>query len=365
MPSVQPLKHVPGSVVDFGVAIDVDLENLTGITTMTSPLFVTLYTTTILFYSKINRISPPKAQYELTKRFDPASEAYGHDKTADNFIHEYFTGIPDQPQVQIKGHGFIESFMGLEDIKLRHPHHRRSHREVIPEDKADAYTRFNRWHIDAALYDLNPPKVTTLMAVQVPKGRRQTILYDDGSGEELDAPLATTAFISGQKMFNMLSPEDQEFVRTSKVEYAPHPYNWIKPAKMHPTGLSVYTEGREKPESELPPVDPSKIQILPMAWKNPVTGNLSLQVHPAAIRRIHLADGSTIDNLKEVRDIMYRLQRPAISPQYVYAHNWEEGDMVLFNNHGLLHTVVGSLRPDDIRVFRQCNLAASEPPEGP
>jgi hypothetical protein len=62
------------------------------------------------------------------------------------------------------------------------------------------------------------------MAVQVPKGRRQTILYDDGSGEELDAPLATTAFISGQKMFNMLCPEDQEFIRTSKAEYAPHPY---------------------------------------------------------------------------------------------------------------------------------------------
>lgn len=78
--------------------------------------------------------------------------------------------------------------------------------------------------MDAALYDLNPPKVTTLMAVKVPKGRRQTILYDDGSGEELDASLATTAFISGENMFNMLSPQDQEFVRTSKAEYAPHPY---------------------------------------------------------------------------------------------------------------------------------------------
>jgi hypothetical protein len=31
MPSIQALKHVPGSAVDFGVAIDnVDLENLTG-----------------------------------------------------------------------------------------------------------------------------------------------------------------------------------------------------------------------------------------------------------------------------------------------------------------------------------------------
>jgi Probable taurine catabolism dioxygenase len=142
-------------------------------------------------------------------------------------------------------------------------------------------------------------------------------------------------------------------------------FNWCKPAKVHPTGLSIYTEGLEMPESELPPIDPSKIQILPMAWKNPVTGKLSLQVHPSAIRKIHLEDGSIIDNLKQVRDVIYCLQRPAISPQYVYAHDWEEGDMVLFNNHGVLHTVVGSLRPDDIRIFRQCNLAGSEPPEGP
>ncbi|OGE49847.1 hypothetical protein PENARI_c019G08957 [Penicillium arizonense] len=363
MPSIQALKHVPGSAVDFGVAIDnVDLENLTD--DDFAIVHDALYHHHLVLFKNQKDLSP-KAQYELTKRFDPASEKYGHDKTADNSIHEYFMGVPDQPQVQIKGHGFIKSFMGLQDIKLWHPHHSRTHREVISEEQGDAYTRFNRWHIDAALYGLNPPKVTTLMAVQVPKGRRQTILYGDGSGEELDAPLATTAFISGQKMFNMLSPEDQEFIRTSKAEYAPHPYNWVKPAKMHPTGLSVYTEGREKLESELPPIDPSKIQILPMAWKNPVTGNLSLQVHPAPIRKIHCADGSIIDNLKEVRDLMYRLQRPAISPQYVYAHDWEEGDMVLFNNHGLLHTVVGSLKPDDIRVFRQCNLAASEPPEGP
>lgn len=106
---------------------------------------------------------------------------------------------------------------------MRHPSHRRSHRDPISEHQESRFTRFLRWHIDAALYDLLPPKVTTLLAVEVPKGRRQTILYDDGSDESLDASLATTAFISGQKMFEMLSAEDQEFANTSKVEYAPHP----------------------------------------------------------------------------------------------------------------------------------------------
>ena len=142
-------------------------------------------------------------------------------------------------------------------------------------------------------------------------------------------------------------------------------YKWITKARAFSNGLGLYTEGRELPDAELPPIDPSKIQILPMAWKNPVTGKLSLQIHPSCVRKIHRADGSVIDDLAQVRDIIYRLQRPAISPQHVYAHDWVEEDMVLFNNHGVLHTVVGTLRSGQLRVFRQCNLAASELPQGP
>ena len=131
------------------------------------------------------------------------------------------------------------------------------------------------------------------------------------------------------------------------------------------TGLGLHTEGRELPESELPPIDPAKIKIMPMLWKNPVTGEFALQVHPSAVRRIHLADGSTVDDLKTVRDIVYKLQRPAISPDLVYAHDWDAGDMVLFNNQGVIHSVVGAFAPDEVRLFRQCNLSASGPPVGP
>jgi xanthine dioxygenase len=49
----------------------------------------------------------------------------------------------------------------------------------------------------------------------------------------------------------------------------------------------------------------------------------------------------------------------------VYPHDWEEGDLVLFNNHGVTHSVVGAFREDEVRLFRQCNLAASAPPVGP
>lgn len=38
---------------------------------------------------------------------------------------------------------------------------------------------------------------------------------------------------------------------------------------------------------------------------------------------------------------------------------------MLFHNRGLLHTVVGSFAPDQVRAFHQCNLAASDEPTGP
>ncbi len=259
----------------------------------------------------------------------------------------------------------MPSYEGLENFKLKHPHHKTFHATVIPEKDDLVATRFYRWHIDAALYGLAPPIVTTLLAVKVPVGRSQTCRYDDGTGDELEVPLGTTAFVSGETMLELLSPEDQEFVRTTKVEYAPHPYIWMSGAKSRSDGLGMISENKEVPLDQLPPVELDKVQVLPMLWRNPVTGKLALQVHPSAVRKLHLADGTVLDDLKEIRETVHRLQRPGIAPELVYPHNWEEGDLVLFHNRGLLHSVVGAFAEDEVRLFRQCNIAASHFPEGP
>jgi len=172
--------------------------------------------------------------------------------------------------------------------------------------------------------------------------------------------------VSGYAMFDRLTAEQREFVLTSRVEYAPHPYVWISTAKSRPDGLGMVSEGKEVPLEDLPPVESATdVQIHPMAWRNPVTGRYALQIHPSVVRKIHLRDGSVIDDLERVRDIVHDLQRPGIAPELVYAHDWREGDLVLFNNHGCLHSVVGAFAPDEVRLFRQCNLAASRPPVGP
>ena len=57
--------------------------------------------------------------------------------------------------------------------------------------------------------------------------------------------------------------------------------------------------------------------------------------------------------------------RPAIAPDRIYAHPWRDGDLVIFHNRAVWHSVVGALRPTDLRIYHQCNLAASEPPLAP
>ncbi|KAL6773632.1 hypothetical protein ACKKBG_A21940 [Auxenochlorella protothecoides x Auxenochlorella symbiontica] len=330
----------------------------------------------------------PEHQYKLTKAFDPTCESYGHGnnqttKQAKSVLHPDLKTIPSVPQVQLIGNGIVHDHWGLAEAKLKHPHHRTFHKDpVSEEDEAAGATRFYRWHIDAALYgDLAPPKVTSLYAVAAPAGPPQVCRYDDGTGDELAVPLGTTAFVSGTTMLDALPPALRSLAVRSSVRYAPHPYVWMARAHALPTGLGLEDEGLEVPPEELPPWDPRDQQTLPVCWRNPVTGRLHLQVHPCAIQALVVEplppgaasrttdalypDGGEVTDLAEVRRLVYALQRPGIAPGLVYPHAWSDGDLVLFHNRGVLHSVVGAFRPDQVRKFHQCNLAASDLPAGP
>ncbi|EIN14267.1 Clavaminate synthase-like protein [Punctularia strigosozonata HHB-11173 SS5] len=342
-----------------------------------------LYKHDILLFRDVHMT--PEQQYALTKAFDPDSEAYGHGnnktgETKKSILHPDLKTIPRVPQVQLIGNGTVYNHEGLAEAMLKHPTHTTFHKtRVSPEDEEKGITRFYRWHIDAALYDLSPPKVTTLYAIRVPHGTEQTCRYDDGTGDELAVPLGTTAFVSGQTMFNILPPELKSVAVRAKVKYAPHPYVWMAPAHALPTGLGIEAEGLELPYEELPPWEESKIKTLPILWKNPLTGELSFQVHPCGAAEIIVdplpasakregalyPDGAHLKDLKEVRELLYKMQRPGIAPPLVYPHDWREKDLVLFHNRGLLHTVVGAFKKDQVRAFHQCNLAASADPVGP
>lgn len=166
-------------------------------------------------------------------------------------------------------------------MRISHPTHTTFHRTRIGEDelwggdgddesgdKRKRATRFMRWHIDAALYDLSPPKVTTLYGVVVPGSESpgttlQTCRYDDGTSDTLDVPTASTVFISGKNMFEGLEREWRSVAVRGRVRYAPYPYVWMSTARAHETGLGIVCEGREVPLEELPEWKEERVKVLP------------------------------------------------------------------------------------------------------
>lgn len=302
-----------------------------------------------------------------------------------SILHPDLKTLPHTPQVQLIGNGHITDpriTAGLPiPVPLKHPSHQSFHQKILSDaDSARGLTRFYRWHIDAALYNLDPPKVTTLLALEVPEGPRQTVRYDDGTGDELEVSIGGTSFVSGRNMFNILPAPLKSLAVRAHVRYAPHPYIWMSSTKAMSTGLGIVSEGKELSRDELPPVEADKIKTYPMLWKNPVTGGLHLQVHPCAIESIIVdalptgvadtpntlyPEGAHLTDLAEVRALMYNIQRPAIAPEFVYTHDWKPNDLVLFHNRGVLHSITGAFKPEEKRAFWQCNLASDEPPVGP
>ena len=202
--------------------------------------------------------------------FDPTSQSYGHgnnkiDNIKNTILHPYLKTIPRVPQVQLIGNGIVHNHEGIETAVLKHPSYTTFHKySVSTADEAAGITRFYRWHMDAALYDLSPPKVTTLYSIQVPQGPKQICRYDDGTGDTLPVPLGTTAFVSGKTMFDILPRNLQSVAVRARVRYAPHPFEWMKPAAAHSTGLTIESEGKEVPFNELPTWTEDKIKVLPV-----------------------------------------------------------------------------------------------------
>lgn len=99
-------------------------------------------------------------------------DTYGHGaqhRAKESVIARDLSPLPEVPQVQLLGNGLVRDYQGVKERQLKHPHHRVFHHTVLSdEDEAAGKTRFYRWHMDAALYKLNPPKVTTLFGFKNP-----------------------------------------------------------------------------------------------------------------------------------------------------------------------------------------------------
>lgn len=313
----------------------------------------------------------PQSQYVLTQRFDESSHGlYGHDEKlfhhAKSVLAKDGKCIPERPEVICVGNGKFEAqeLTGGKDMELEHPTHFTFHKNILSDEEvAQKQTRYYRWHIDSALYDLAPPMVTTLLGLVVPETtEKQTIKYTD-SDETKEVVKGATAFVSGANSFKQLSKEDQDFAMNTTVIYAPHPYIFIAPSKATDDGLTMVSEGKETQLDDLPEWDIKKVKKLPLVWSNPTTGEPHLQVHGCCIwKLVNSKTGETICELEEAREKVHSLMRPGISPELVYCHPWKKGDLAIFFNRGVWHSVTGEFAEDEKRLMHQCNIASGLDP---
>lgn len=182
---------------------------------------------------------------------------------------------------------------------------------ISHEDRENGASRFYQWHFDGSLHNIPPPRVGCLLAVRTPKGPDVTVNWDDGTGTQMKIAPGATAMVAGSQALSLLDEETRKIVMTSKIEYAPHCFQWMSTARSTRLGHLLETEGKEMPLDKLSPWEKEKVCTYPMVWTNPETGEKSLQVHGQGAYKLFLKgspddEERVVDDLAEVRAFMHK-----------------------------------------------------------
>jgi alpha-ketoglutarate-dependent taurine dioxygenase len=189
-----------------------------------------------------------------------------------------------------------------------------------PDNPMAEYLKGNaQWHIDGALDDI-PSKAGILSARVVSAG-------DSG-----------TAFASTYAAYDDLDPDEQEQLARLRVIHS-----------MEATLRDVYD-------------DPTPEQLANWRLRRPREHPLVWQRRTG---RKSLVLGSTADyvvdmDLVEGRALLADLVQRATRPERVARHDWTVGDMVIWDNTGVLHRVTGH-DPTSSRELHRATLVGDEP----
>lgn len=279
-------------------------------------------------------------------------------------------GIPGAENVRLiaKGYQGADSY-GIKNFTGDGASNAWHFQPPTPEAFAAGNTQFQRWHMDAPLYEREPPHFTTLRAIKVPQGPDVTVNWDDGSGLSMKSKPGNTAFFSNVQLYDMLSEEEKVCAENSWVEYAPYPYLWIENAKGCNNGLGLETQGREHTMDEMPEWNSDFVKTYPCVWKTG-SGEKALQVHGIVVRKLFLkqtpgADVEVIEDLGRIRGILSGWQKRILRPEHIFIPEVEEGDVQMWDNWACFHS--GIDYPDEYgsRTMHQANLGAGDVPVGP
>ncbi|CAG9950750.1 unnamed protein product [Clonostachys rosea f. rosea IK726] len=274
---IEPLPKDAGKKTNFGVVIhDLDLSNIGGMTLVQnqqSPLADQTEADTdvdalkkAIWENKVVIVKgqkdlPPIKQWELVTRFDPDApkvHSHGSLKTFNKqggilSASRDVIGMPGAENVRLIGKGYQGAdHYGIKDKTVKKPLSHDWHVTELPAEEFESgHTRFQRWHLDAPLYERDPAWFTTLRCIKRPTSPKVTVHWDDGSGQTLETEPGLTAFLSNVQTYDLMTPDEKAMADHSWVEYAPHPYQWMGNCRGNPNGLGVASQGYEKPLEEL------------------------------------------------------------------------------------------------------------------
>lgn len=93
--------------------------------------------------------------------------------------------------------------------------------------------------------------------------------------------------------------------------------------------------------------------VHPIFLTHPLTGRKVLYANPGYSMRINELPQHESD------DILAFLFEHQVKPEYRYAHVWEEGDLMLWEDIGTIHNAVADYGPDEPRLIKRCQVMAT------
>jgi alpha-ketoglutarate-dependent taurine dioxygenase len=177
------------------------------------------------------------------------------------------------------------------------------------------------WHVDGVTIDQPLPKATTL------------------SARQLSASGGSTEFANLYAAYDALSAEDKRAYEDLRVIHSVEAA--VRPVHGHPS------EERRERYRKL-----AAVMEQPLVWTHDDgRKSLLLGTHGDGIVGMPGANG---------RSILTRLIQWAAQPDFVYCHDWQVGDMVIWDNEGLMHRVVPYT--DQGRVMHRTTIAGYNKP---
>lgn len=175
------------------------------------------------------------------------------------------------------------------------------------------------WHFDGSLQPL-PNLATLLRAVQL----------SDTGGQ--------TEFCNTYRAYEDLAEVDKEAIAELRV--------------VHSAERSQYYVTPEMSYDEVMFWQKSATKACPLVWRHQ-SGRKSLLLGATSDYVLGLA-------VEESRALLARLRDWATQPQYVYRHEWQPGDLLIWDNTGTMHRVL-PYPVDSGRLMHRTILAGEEP----